>query len=244
LSDPDLVAALRGIVGEDACLVRPEDLFVYEADGLTLHRARPRAVVLPQEKKEVARIVKTCRAHGVPFVARGAGTGLSGGALALEGGVVIGLARMNRILEVNLEDRYAVVQPGVINAEVSKAAAPYGLFYAPDPSSQAACTIGGNVAENSGGAHTLKYGTTTDHVLALEVVLPDGEFVTLGSRTGWWRHSSLSFPTWSRLAGPSARSSARDWCPPRSRSSISEPSPPSRPVSTRPVFPPTRAPCC
>jgi glycolate oxidase subunit GlcD len=185
MSDSDLVAALRGVVGEDACLVRPEDLFVYEADGLTLHRARPQAVVLPREKAEVARIVKTCRAHGVPFVARGAGTGLSGGALAVEGGVVIGLARMNRILEVNLEDRYAVVQPGVINLEVSKAVAPYGLFFAPDPSSQAACTIGGNVAENSGGAHTLKYGTTTDHVLALEVVLPNGEFVTLGSRTGW-----------------------------------------------------------
>jgi glycolate oxidase subunit GlcD len=185
VSDQDLLVSLRGIVGDDACLVRPEDLFVYEADGLTLHRARPRAVVLPREKAQVARIVKACRVLGVPFVARGAGTGLSGGALALDGGVVIECALMNRILEVNLEDRYAVVEPGVINAELSKAVAPHGLFYAPDPSSQAACTIGGNVAENSGGAHTLKYGTTTDHVLALEVVLPDGEFVTFGSRTGW-----------------------------------------------------------
>ncbi len=182
---PDLVTSLRGVVGDDACLVRPEDLFVYEADGLTLHRARPRAVVLPREKAQVAGVVKTCQAFGVPFVARGAGTGLSGGALALDGGVVIECARMNQILEVNLEDRYAVVQPGVINLELSKAVAPHGLFFAPDPSSQAACTIGGNVAENSGGPHTLKYGTTTDHVLALEVVLPNGEFASFGSRTGW-----------------------------------------------------------
>jgi glycolate oxidase subunit GlcD len=181
----DLVTSLRGVVGDDACLVRPEDLFVYEADGLTLHRARPRAVVLPREKAQVAGVVKICHAFGVPFVARGAGTGLSGGALALDGGVVIECARMNQILEVNIEDRYAVVQPGVINLELSKAVAPHGLFFAPDPSSQAACTIGGNVAENSGGPHTLKYGTTTDHVLALEVVLPDGEFASFGSRTGW-----------------------------------------------------------
>jgi glycolate oxidase subunit GlcD len=185
VSVPDLVTSLRGIVGDDACLVRPEDLFVYEADGLTLHRARPRAVVLPREKTQVAGVVKICHAFGVPFVARGAGTGLSGGALALDGGVVIECARMNQILEVNIEDRYAVVQPGVINLELSKAVAPHGLFFAPDPSSQAACTIGGNVAENSGGPHTLKYGTTTDHVLALEVVLPDGEFASFGSRTGW-----------------------------------------------------------
>jgi glycolate oxidase subunit GlcD len=185
VSAADLVTSLRAVVGDDACLVRPEDLFVYEADGLTLHRARPRAVVLPREKAQVAGVVKTCRAFGVPFVARGAGTGLSGGALALDGGVVIECARMNQILEVNLEDRYAVVQPGVINLELSKAVAPHGLFFAPDPSSQAACTIGGNVAENSGGPHTLKYGTTTDHVLALEVVLPDGEFASFGSRTGW-----------------------------------------------------------
>jgi len=183
--DPDLVVSLRGIVGDDACLVRPEELFVYEADGLTLHRARPSAVVLPREKSQVARIVKSCRALGVPFVARGAGTGLSGGALALDGAVVIECSRMNRILEVSPEDRYAVVEPGVINAELSKAVAPHGLFYAPDPSSQAACTIGGNIAENSGGPHTLKYGTTTDHVLAIEVVLPDGEFASFGSRTGW-----------------------------------------------------------
>jgi glycolate oxidase subunit GlcD len=180
-----LVEALRGIVGPTACLSRPEELFVYEADGLTVHAARPGAVVLPSDAEQVAAVVRACRAHGVPFVPRGAGTGLSGGAVALEGGVVIECARMNRILAVAPEDRFAVVQPGVVNAELSRAVARHGLFYAPDPSSQAACTIGGNVAENSGGPHTLKYGTTTQHVLALELVLPDGERVRLGSPTGF-----------------------------------------------------------
>ncbi|MDX1648863.1 MAG: FAD-linked oxidase C-terminal domain-containing protein [Myxococcota bacterium] len=165
-------------------LARPEELFVYEADGLTHHSARPGAVALPRTTAEVAAAVRACRRHGVPFVPRGAGTGLSGGAIALDGGVVIECARMNRILRVDPEDRLAVVQPGVVNAALSRAASPHGLFYAPDPSSQAACTIGGNVAENSGGPHTLKYGTTTNHVLALELVLPDGEVVRLGSETG------------------------------------------------------------
>jgi FAD/FMN-containing dehydrogenase len=180
-----LASALREVVGSEACLTRAEDLFVYEADGLTLHRARPAAVVLPRTKEEVMGVVRACRAHGVPFVARGAGTGLSGGAIALEGGVVIECARMNRILAVDPESRLAVVQPGVVNADLSKAVARHGLFYAPDPSSQAACTLGGNIAENSGGPHTLKYGTTTNHVLALELVLPDGELVSLGSATGY-----------------------------------------------------------
>jgi glycolate oxidase len=129
VSDLDLIVALRGVVGDDACLVRPEELFVYEADGLTLHRSRPRAVVLPEEKTQVARIVKACRAVGVPFVARGAGTGLSGGALALDGAVVIECARMDQILEVNPEDRYAVVQPGVINLELSGSLQPGGLHH-------------------------------------------------------------------------------------------------------------------
>ncbi len=180
-----LVDALVGIVGEEGCLHRPEDLFVYECDGLTLHAATPAAVVLPRSSDEVCAVVKACRREGVPFVPRGAGTGLSGGATADEGAVVIECSRMNRILEVNAADRYAVVEPGVVNADLSKAVAPHGLFYAPDPSSQHACTIGGNVAENSGGPHTLKYGTTTNHVLALELVLPDGERVKLGSPTGW-----------------------------------------------------------
>ncbi len=181
----DLVAALEAIVGPDACLSRPADLYVYQCDGLTLHTSDPHAVVLPRSAAEVQAIVRACRAHGVPFVPRGAGTGLSGGATALEGGVVIECSRMTRILEVNPEDRYAAVEPGVINADLSKAVARHGLFYAPDPSSQLACTIGGNVAENSGGPHTLKYGTTTNHVLALELVLPDGELVELGSATGF-----------------------------------------------------------
>jgi glycolate oxidase subunit GlcD len=180
-----LISDLTGIVGADACLHRAEELFVYECDGLTLHRARPSAVVLPRDTDQVVRAVKACRRAGVPFVARGAGTGLSGGALALDGGVVIECARMDRVLELDPTERLAVVQPGVINAHLSEVAAPHGLFYAPDPSSQAACTIGGNVAENSGGPHTLKYGTTTNHVLALEMVLPDGEVVRMGSATGW-----------------------------------------------------------
>jgi glycolate oxidase subunit GlcD len=181
----DLVAALRAIVGDAHCLSRPEELLPYECDGLTLHGATPSAVVLPRDAAEVARTVRACRSHGVPFVPRGAGTGLSGGAVAMEGGVVIECSRLDRILEVNADDRYAVVQPGVLNAALSKAVARHGLFYAPDPSSQLACTIGGNVGENSGGPHTLKYGTTTNHVLALQLVLPDGEIVRLGSATGW-----------------------------------------------------------
>ncbi len=174
----------RRALGSERVLTRAEELLVYEADGLTHHSARPRAVVLPRDKVEVVQVVRLCRAHGVPFVPRGAGTGLSGGALALEDGVVIECARMDRILRIEPEDRFAVVQPGVVNADLSKAVAPHGLFYAPDPSSQLACTLGGNVAENSGGPHTLKYGTTTNHVLALELVLPDGRLLQLGSPVG------------------------------------------------------------
>jgi glycolate oxidase subunit GlcD len=181
----DLIAALREVTGPEGCLSRPEELFVYEADGLTLNAARPTAVVLPRTTDEVVRVVRVCREAGVSFVPRGAGTGLSGGAVAAEGGVIIECSRLDRILAVHPEDRIALVQPGVVNADLSKAVAPHGLFYAPDPSSQAACTIGGNVAENSGGPHTLKYGTTTDHVLALELVLPSGELVHVGSPTGF-----------------------------------------------------------
>jgi glycolate oxidase subunit GlcD len=141
-------------------------------------------VVLPETTDEVVRVVRACRDAGVPFVPRGAGTGLSGGAVAAAGGVVIECSRMKRIRVLDPVDRFAVVEPGVVNAELSRAAAPHGLFYAPDPSSQLVCTLGGNVAENSGGPHTLKYGTTTNHVLGLELVLPDGEAVELGSPTG------------------------------------------------------------
>jgi glycolate oxidase subunit GlcD len=185
MSRSELGAALAAVVGDAQCLMRPEDLIAYECDGLTLHGEAPSAVVLPRDTEEVARVVRTCRAFGVPFVPRGAGTGLSGGAIAMEGGVVIECSRLDRVLEIDAENRFAVVQPGVVNANLSKAVAPLGLFYAPDPSSQAACTIGGNVGENSGGPHTLKYGTTTNHVLALQMVLPDGEIVRFGSATGW-----------------------------------------------------------
>ncbi len=181
---PAFQNVLRAIVGEARCLTHPAHLLVYECDGLTHHVGRPGAVVLPESTTEVVRVVRACRDAGVPFVPRGAGTGLSGGALAPDGGVVIECSRMNRILELDPVDRIAVVQPGVINAELSKAAAPHGLFFAPDPSSQISCTIGGNVAENSGGPHTLAYGTTTQHVLALELVLPDGEILRTGSRSG------------------------------------------------------------
>src|SRR5262245_45296838 len=180
-----LVEELRGIVGAEGCLDGPEELFAYECDGLTLHTARPGAVVFPRSREQVQAVVRACRRHGSPFVARGAGTGLSGGAIAEGGGVVVECSRMDRILAVDPVDRVAVVEPGVVNQELSRAAAPFGLFYVPDPSSQLACTIGGNVAENSGGPHTLKYGTTTNHVLALELVLPDGELVELGSAAGF-----------------------------------------------------------
>ena len=180
-----LIAALEAVVGEGGCLSRPEELFVYECDGLTLHTTRPVAVVLPESTEAVQAVVRVCRRYDAPFVPRGAGTGLSGGATAMEGGVVIECSRLNRIVEVNVADRYAVVEPGVINAELSASIAHHGLFYAPDPSSQQACTIGGNIAENSGGPPTLKYGTTTNHILALTLVLPDGQVAELGSPAGW-----------------------------------------------------------
>ena len=179
-----LVDALTRIVGAEHCLSRADEVFAYECDGLSLYAETPGAVVFPRDTADVVRIVRACGDAGVSFVPRGAGTGLSGGALACDGAVVIECSRMNRILEVNLEDRWARVQPGLVNADLSRAVAPQGLFYAPDPSSQMACTLGGNVAENSGGPHTLKYGTTTDHVLALELVLADGHAVRLGSTAG------------------------------------------------------------
>jgi len=184
-SRAELVDALESVVGRERCLSRPEELRLYECDGLTLHTADPSAVVFPTCTGEVQALVRACRRAGVPFVPRGAGTGLSGGALACDGAVVIECSRLDRIRLLDPVDRIAVVEPGVINADLSTAAAPHGLFYAPDPSSQLACTLGGNVAENSGGPHTLKYGTTTNHVLGLELVLPDGEQVELGGATGF-----------------------------------------------------------
>jgi glycolate oxidase len=158
----------------------PAQVASYACDGLTGYRVTPSAVVLPASTDEVAACVRICCEAGVPFVARGAGTGLSGGALPVADGVVISLARLNRILEVDPVDRRAVVEPGVTNLAITKAAAPHGLYYAPDPSSQQVCTIGGNVAENSGGAHCLKYGFTINHVLAATFVSADGRVARLG----------------------------------------------------------------
>lgn len=180
-----LVERLASVVGPRHCLSSPEEIFAYECDALTMDPVRPLAVVLPDSAEQVAGAVRVCRELGHPFIPRGAGTGLSGGAHPVRGAVVIGCARMRRILEVDEVNRIAVVQPGVVNADLSAAVAHLGLFYAPDPSSQQACTIGGNVAENSGGPHTLAHGTTTNHVLGLELVLPDGERMRLGSKSGF-----------------------------------------------------------
>src|SRR6188508_3314294 len=179
-----VLAEIRAVVGDRQAITEPEQLRVYNCDGLTGWRAMPELVALPGSTAEVRSLVRICAREGLPFVARGAGTGLSGGALPVADGVVISLARLKRVLEIDPVDRRAVVEPGVTNLEITAAAAPHGLYYAPDPSSQQVCTIGGNVAENSGGAHCLKYGFTTNHVLELEVVLVDGSVVTLGSDTG------------------------------------------------------------
>src|SRR5262245_15635640 len=176
---PAFRAAVGALLPADAVIAEPEQLRVYECDALTGWRALPELVVLPDTAEDVAAVVRLCHQHRVPFVARGAGTGLSGGALPVADGVVVSLARMNRILEIDLEHGRVVVEPGVTNLEITKAVAADGFYYAPDPSSQQVCTIGGNVAENSGGAHCLKYGFTVNHVLAADVVLPDGELVTL-----------------------------------------------------------------
>ena len=176
----DLAGRMAAVVGERNCISDPAGLLVYEYDGLTHGRTRPSLVVLPGSTDEVVEVVKLARAAGVPIVPRGAGTGLSGGARPTPGCVVVGLSRMNRVLAVDLEGGTARVEPGVVNLDVSRAAAAAGLYYAPDPSSQSVCTIGGNVAENSGGAHCLKYGFTVNHVLAARVVLDGGEVVDLG----------------------------------------------------------------
>jgi glycolate oxidase len=181
--DASFVDGLRRALGHEHVITEPEQLRVYECDGLTGHRAVPELVVLPRTTEEVQVVVRACHAASVPFVARGAGTGLSGGATPLAGGVVVSLARMNRILEIDLASRRVVVQPGVANLDVTRAVAADGFFYAPDPSSQQVCTIGGNVAENSGGAHCLKHGFTVHHVTGATFVLPDGDVVELGGKS-------------------------------------------------------------
>jgi glycolate dehydrogenase FAD-linked subunit len=175
-----LVARFAAVVGARNCLAADDELATYECDALTAFRVRPALVVLPASTAEVAAVVKLAREAGLPIVPRGAGTGLSGGALPVAGGLVLGLARMKRILEVDLDDGWARVEPGVANLEISRRIAAHGLYYAPDPSSQQVCTIGGNVAENSGGAHCLKYGFTVHHVLGATIVLHDGSIVELG----------------------------------------------------------------
>lgn len=176
-----LIIDLSNLVGVENVITDSTALSVYECDGTTLFKALPDAVVFPSTTQQISEIVKLANKHNVPFIARGGGTGLSGGMLAVEGGLMIALNRMDRILEIDLKNQRAVVEPGVVNLLLTQAVESDGYYYAPDPSSQKACTIGGNIAENSGGPHTLKYGVTTDHVLGLEVVLPDGEIVELGS---------------------------------------------------------------
>jgi glycolate dehydrogenase FAD-linked subunit len=177
------ISALAALYPADRLLVQPGQLTPYESDGLTAFRIRPAAVVIPETQDEVIETVKLCHAYGVPFVARGSGTSLSGGSVPIQNGVLIALNRLNRILKLDPRERLAVVEPGVINLNVSKAVMGDGLYYSPDPSSQQICTIGGNVAFNSGGAHCLKYGMTSNHVLAIKAVLPDGEVVQLGSES-------------------------------------------------------------
>ncbi|HEU5169036.1 MAG TPA: FAD-linked oxidase C-terminal domain-containing protein [Gemmatimonadales bacterium] len=182
--NPPLVEALGRIVGPRWVRHRRTELATYAMDGLPTRESVPGVVVLPGSRREVVEVVRLLHLVGVPFVARGAGTGLSGGALADPDAVLLALTRLNRIHRIDPARRRAVVEPGVINARLSEAAAPYRLYYAPDPSSQAACTVGGNVAENAGGPHCLKYGVTTNHIAQLEVVLPDGSIATLGSPSG------------------------------------------------------------
>lgn len=178
-ASPALVRELSDVVGADHLLYRPADTIVYESDG-TAERSVPTVVVLPASAEEVEATVRIARRHGLPVIPRGAGTGLSGGAIPDSGGILIGTARMHRLLELNVKHGYAVVEPGMVNAELSALVAPSNLFYAPDPSSQKACTIGGNVAENSGGPHCLLYGMTTNHILGLEIVTADGERMWIG----------------------------------------------------------------
>jgi glycolate oxidase len=180
---PNLLDSLRAIVGREALLTSATDLLVYECDGYTIEKNRPDVVVFPTSTEQVVEVVKTCNRLGVPFLPRGAGTSLAGGCLPVGGGVMIALTRLKRILEVSYRDRYALVESGVVNLWLTNHLKPHGYHYAPDPSSQGACTIGGNVATNSGGPHTLKYGVTVNHVLGLELVTPDGRVVCTGGPT-------------------------------------------------------------
>ena len=175
-----LLNALKAIYPSERLLTQPAQLAPFESDALTSFRARPKAVVIAETQEEVIETVRLCHRYGVPFVARGSGTSLSGGSLPVPDGILIALNRLYRLIRLDPEERLAVVEAGVVNLDVSRAAAPHGLYFAPDPSSQLICTIGGNLAFNSGGVHCLKYGMTSNHVLGLKAVLPDGEVVQLG----------------------------------------------------------------
>jgi glycolate oxidase len=177
-----ILKQFEAVVGKNGVVQRREELITYECDGLTSYRQRPAVVVLPRTTEQVAQVVKICDRHSVPFIARGSGTGLSGGALPVENCVLIVTSLMRQILSVDLENQQVVVQPGVINSWVTQTVSGAGFYYAPDPSSQIICSIGGNVAENSGGVHCLKYGVTTNHVLGLKLVLPDGSIVDVGGQ--------------------------------------------------------------
>jgi glycolate oxidase len=180
LPESKLIQQLLPIVGEQGMLTAKSDLLVYECDGFTIEKNQPEVVVFPTTTEQIVQIVQVCNQLNVPFMARGAGTSLAGGCVPVGGGVMIALARMKKILEINYPDRYAVVEPGVVNLWLTNQLKPNGYHFAPDPSSQGACTIGGNVATNSGGPHTLKYGVTVNHILGVEIVLPDGSVVTTG----------------------------------------------------------------
>ncbi len=182
MSQNELINELRAIVGNDAVVADEQELVVYECDAYTLEKSLPTAVVLPKSTEVVVAVLKLCNRLKLPIIPRGAGTSLSGAVLAVEGGVMIALTRMNRVLDLDIRNRRALVEAGCVNAWITREAAPHGLFYAPDPSSQPACTIGGNVAMNAGGPHTLKNGVTTNHVLGFEMVLPDGSVEWLGTR--------------------------------------------------------------
>ena len=183
MSPSDWLSALRQLFPSGRVVTDVAELTSYESDALTAHRVRPAAVIFPETPEEVIATMKVCQQYKVPFVARGSGTSLSGGSLPIKDGLLIALNRMNRILRLDPQERIAVVEPGVINIDVSKAAAKHGLYYAPDPASQIICTIGGNIAFNSGGVHCLKYGMTSNHILAIKAVLPDGEVVQLGGES-------------------------------------------------------------
>jgi len=178
----NVIRELENIVGTSGVLSSPEDLLLYEYDG-SVEEAHPEAIVFPQRKRDVVEIVGLANRYDVSIVGRGAGTGLSGGALARRGGIVVAFSRMNHILEMDAENQRAVVEPGVVNLDLSRAAEKYGLYFAPDPSSQKSCTIGGNVSENSGGPHTLAYGVTSNHITGLELVMPDANVIQIGGRT-------------------------------------------------------------